>query len=78
MGRAVEVPEVARRIVSLVPSLTELLFDLGAGESVVGVTKFCLHPANQVTKKQSIGGTKRFRFDVIDYFRNLISIMNEN
>ena len=45
MGRRVVVPYPPRRIVSLVPSQTELLFDLGVGERVVGVTKFCIHPS---------------------------------
>ncbi|ANX05566.1 hypothetical protein PG2T_08815 [Immundisolibacter cernigliae] len=47
-----------QRIVSLVPSQTELLFDLGAGERVVGVTKFCVHPAQARASRRSVGGTK--------------------
>jgi len=66
MGRTVTVPERPTRIVSLVPSLTELLFDLGLAESIVGVTKFCVHPAKLVRDKQKIGGTKEFRFAEID------------
>jgi ABC-type hemin transport system substrate-binding protein len=48
----------AQRIVSLVPSLTEALFDLGLGERVVGVTEWCIHPANRVAKLPKVGGTK--------------------
>jgi len=59
-------PYTPQRIVSLVPSQTELLFDLGLGDKVVGVTKFCLHPADQVKYKTVVGGTKNFRFEVID------------
>jgi ABC-type Fe3+-hydroxamate transport system substrate-binding protein len=58
-------PYVPQRIVSLVPSQTELLFDLGLGERVVGVTKFCIHPAQAVRNVTKVGGTKQFRFDVI-------------
>jgi len=47
-----------QRIVSLVPSQTELLFDLGAGERVVGVTKFCVHPQQARAGRRSVGGTK--------------------
>ncbi|GAB3856753.1 helical backbone metal receptor [Hymenobacter terrigena] len=65
MGRRVAVPFPPQRIVSLVPSQTELLFDLGLGEKVVGVTKFCLHPAEARTKATVIGGTKNFDFDKI-------------
>jgi ABC-type Fe3+-hydroxamate transport system substrate-binding protein len=48
----------ARRIVSLVPSLTESLFALGLGERVVGVTEWCVHPADAVAGLPRVGGTK--------------------
>ena len=48
----------AARIVSLVPSLTELLFDLGLGDQVVGRTVFCVHPQGRVKAARSVGGTK--------------------
>lgn len=47
-----------RRIVSLVPSLTEALFALGLGERVVGVTDWCVHPADAVASLPKLGGTK--------------------
>jgi ABC-type Fe3+-hydroxamate transport system substrate-binding protein len=47
-----------RRIVSLVPSQTELLFDLGVGERVAGVTKFCVHPPEARSGRRRVGGTK--------------------
>ena len=46
------------RIVSLCPSLTELVFDLGLGEHLVGRTKFCIHPADRVDAIEKVGGTK--------------------
>lgn len=46
------------RIVSLCPSLTELVFDLGRGRELVGRTKFCVHPAGQVETVEVVGGTK--------------------
>ena len=46
------------RIVSLVPSQTELLFELGLGDRVVGITKFCIHPDKWFRSKERIGGTK--------------------
>ena len=52
------VPAGAARIVSLVPSLTELLFDLGLGDQVVGRTAFCVHPEGRVRAARSVGGTK--------------------
>jgi len=51
------------RIVSLVPSITELLFDLDLGDAVVGRTAFCVHPRDRVKTAKSIGGTKQVNFD---------------
>jgi ABC-type Fe3+-hydroxamate transport system substrate-binding protein len=65
IGRRVAVPFPPQRIVSLVPSQTELLFDLGLGEKIVGVTKFCIYPTEARTKATVIGGTKNFDFDKI-------------
>jgi ABC-type Fe3+-hydroxamate transport system substrate-binding protein len=47
-----------RRIVSLVPSTTDTLFALGLGDAVVGVTRFCVHPADRVRGLPRVGGTK--------------------
>lgn len=48
----------ARRIVSLVPSLTELLASLGLDGEVVGLTRFCVHPEGWKARKRIVGGTK--------------------
>jgi ABC-type Fe3+-hydroxamate transport system substrate-binding protein len=77
MGYQVEIPEQPRRIVSLVPSQTELLFDLGLDDLVVGITKFCLHPAEKVRGKTRIGGTKNFHFDQIDALQPDLIIGNK-
>ncbi|MCU0446889.1 MAG: helical backbone metal receptor [Microscillaceae bacterium] len=66
MNRAVNVPSHPQRIISLVPSQTELLFDLGLDKQVVGITKFCVHPRDKFQSKIKIGGTKQFRFEVIE------------
>jgi ABC-type Fe3+-hydroxamate transport system substrate-binding protein len=50
-------------VVSLVPSLTETLFDLGAGDAVVGITDFCIFPAN--IDRPRVGGTKNPRIEEI-------------
>ncbi|QNH64187.1 ABC transporter substrate-binding protein [Hymenobacter sediminicola] len=65
MGRRVAVPFPPRRIVSLVPSQTELLYELGLGKLVVGVTKFCIHPAEARQQATIVGGTKNFDFEKI-------------
>ena len=77
MGRRVAVPFPPRRIVSLVPSQTELLFDLGLSEKVVGVTKFCIHPAEARTKATVIGGTKNFDFEKIGALKPDLIIGNK-
>jgi ABC-type Fe3+-hydroxamate transport system substrate-binding protein len=62
MGRQVRLFYPPLRIVSLVPSQTELLFDLGLSKQVVGVTKFCIYPDSARHKAHVIGGTKNFDF----------------
>lgn len=52
-------------IVSLVPSLTELLFDVGLGDQISGRTRFCVHPADKIEGVPIIGGTKNPRIDKI-------------
>jgi ABC-type Fe3+-hydroxamate transport system substrate-binding protein len=54
-----------RRIVSLVPSQTELLFTLGLDAEVTGITRFCVHPPHWRKTKTIVGGTKKFHFDTI-------------
>lgn len=58
LQRDVEVARPPRRIVSLVPSLTEALFAFGLDDEIVGVTKFCVEPREAVSGKPKVGGTK--------------------
>ena len=58
MGFRVELERPPSRIVSLVPSLTETLFALGFNSEVVGITKFCVEPAEAVASITKVGGTK--------------------
>jgi ABC-type Fe3+-hydroxamate transport system substrate-binding protein len=67
--RSVRVGERPRRIVSLVPSQTELLFDLGLDEEIVGVTRFCVHPAKRVAGKAIVGGTRDPDVEAIERLR---------
>ena len=53
------------RIISLVPSLTELLIDLGLGKHLVGRTRYCVHPAERVDGIPVIGGTKAIEADAV-------------
>lgn len=54
--------ETPVRIVSLVPSITELLFALGLEEQIVGRTHYCIHPAPAVAALPSVGGTKKIKY----------------
>ena len=65
MGVHIELKSAPQRIVSLVPSQTELLYDLGLEDRVVGITKFCVHPDHWRKTKKIIGGTKKFDIDTI-------------
>jgi ABC-type Fe3+-hydroxamate transport system substrate-binding protein len=65
------------KIVSLCPSLTELVFDLGAGESLVGRTKFCVHPAGRVDAVEKVGGTKNPKIERIVELAPDIVLMND-
>ena len=53
------------RIVSLVPSLTELVFDLGLGDRLVGRTGFCVHPREALRGVPKVGGTKDVKLERI-------------
>jgi iron complex transport system substrate-binding protein len=66
-----------KRIISLVPSQTELLFDLGLEGQIVGITKFCVHPFHLKSTKTIIGGTKNVKFDKIKALQPDIIIANK-
>ncbi|MGF6769418.1 ABC-type Fe3+-hydroxamate transport system substrate-binding protein [Paraburkholderia sp. GAS199] len=86
-SRAVDAAGVAHetgvrhpRIVSLVPSITELLFALGLDRQIVGRTGFCVHPHNKVQQVRKVGGTKSLKVDAIRALRptHLIVNIDEN
>ena len=58
LSQTSELTYIPKRIVSLVPSQTELLYHLGLEDAVAGITKFCIHPAHWFQQKTRIGGTK--------------------
>jgi ABC-type Fe3+-hydroxamate transport system substrate-binding protein len=64
-GRKISLDKTPKRIISLVPSQTELLFDLDLTEEVVGITKFCIHPKEWFQIKTKVGGTKELKLYVI-------------
>jgi len=77
LDREIQINHPPQRIISLVPSQTELLFDLGLGSRIVGVTKFCNHPSNKVKHISKIGGTKQLNFDSIKSLKPDLIIGNK-
>jgi ABC-type Fe3+-hydroxamate transport system substrate-binding protein len=73
-SEAVSLPPT--RIISLVPSLTELLFDLGLGDRVSGRTRFCIHPESEIDKVPLIGGTKNPNIEKIKQLEPDLVISN--
>lgn len=76
-GRIVHVPENPKRIISLVPSQTELLYDLGLGENVCGITRFCIHPDEWFRSKTRVGGTKDVKTERIDTLQPDLILANK-
>jgi len=66
-----------KRIVSLVPSQTELLYDLGLEANIFGITKFCVHPYHFKSTKKIVGGTKKVDFEKIRLLEPDIIICNK-
>lgn len=77
MQRTIQFEKTPRRIVSLVPSQTELLVDLGLEEQLVGITKFCVHPSRLRTTKTRVGGTKTIHWDKLRALNPDIIIANK-
>ncbi|WP_127846436.1 ABC transporter substrate-binding protein [Psychroflexus aestuariivivens] len=77
LGRKIQIEKVPQRIISLVPSLTELLVDLGLEDRLVGVTKFCVHPEDLRKKVEVVGGTKDVKIDKVKSLKPDIIIANK-
>ncbi|MGZ3924969.1 MAG: ABC transporter substrate-binding protein [Flavisolibacter sp.] len=77
LGRSVHLAKTPQRIVSLVPSQTELLFDLGLEDEVVGLTKFCIHPQPWMRTKTIVGGTKQISIEKIKHLQPDLIIANK-
>ncbi len=65
LNRNLIAPKIPQRIISLVPSQTELLVDLGLKKNLVGITKFCVHPENLRNEIPIVGGTKQVNIEKI-------------
>lgn len=77
LNRKLQLQGTPKRIVSLVPSQTELLYDLGLESSIVGITKFCIHPNHFKKSKIIVGGTKEVNFEKIKALQPDIILCNK-
>ncbi len=77
IGQTHDFTTAPQRIVSLVPSLTELLHDLGLEARIYGITKFCVHPYHYKSVKKIVGGTKKVHIDKIAALEPDIIICNK-
>lgn len=77
LGTKVVVPAVPERIVSLVPSITEYLVDIGLGSRLIGITKYCNRPESVVNGRAYVGGTKKFDFDKLSTLKPDLIIANK-
>ena len=77
LGTMLLFKRIPRRIISLVPSQTELLFDLGLDDEIVGITDYCIHPREKCDQKVKIGGPKSVDFPLIDNLRPDVIIANK-
>lgn len=76
LGRSVDVSPTPRRVISLIPSITESLFDLGLGDRIVGVSQFCTEPHGFVDRKPRVGGQKNPDHDKIAALQPDLVILN--
>jgi ABC-type Fe3+-hydroxamate transport system substrate-binding protein len=73
LNQTITINQPPKRIISLVPSQTELLFDLGLTDEIIGITKFCIHPKDKFKTTAKIGGTKKLNLQkIIDLKPDLI------
>ena len=77
LNREIKLNAIPKRIVSLVPSQTELLVDLGLEDSIVGLTKFCVHPVHLRKSKTIVGGTKQVHYDKIKALQPDVILCNK-
>ena len=77
LQRTIELSEVPSRIISLVPSQTELLVDLGLKQQLVGITKFCVHPVELRKQIQVVGGTKEVKLKKINKLQPDLILCNK-
>ncbi len=77
INHLIRLEQKPKRIISLVPSQTELLYYLNLEEEVVGITKFCVHPETWFRTKKRVGGTKKVDFEAVKALKPDLIIANK-
>ena len=77
LNNIIDLPNFPKRIISIVPSQSELLWDLGLREELVGITKFCIHPQQMFKSVERFGGTKTLNLDKIRALKPDVIIGNK-
>lgn len=77
LGNTLQFKERPQRIVSIVPSQSEFLWDLGIGHELLGITKFCIHPEVMFNTVERVGGTKTLNIDKIRELKPDLIIANK-
>lgn len=77
LNRQVDLPSIPKRIISVVPSQTELLFYLGLDAKIIGITKFCIHPTDKFKSITKVGGTKQLNIGQIKELKPDLIIANK-
>lgn len=77
LGRLVDLTRIPQRIISLVPSQTELLIALGLRDQLIGITKYCVHPVDLIPEKMVVGGTKNIKLELIKSLKPDLILCNK-
>ncbi len=77
LNREIYLPSKPERIISVVPSQTELLFYLGLDQEIIGITKFCIHPTDKFKMTPKVGGTKQLDVGLIKSLKPDLIIANK-
>ena len=77
IGNKVKLKQVPKRIISIVPSQSEFIWEIGLQKELVGITKFCVHPEKMFANVTRVGGTKKLNFEIIRQLKPDLIIGNK-
>ena len=77
LNNSIVLDSYPKRIISIVPSQSELLWDLGLRDELVGITKFCIHPQEMFDSVERVGGTKNLNIEKIKALKPDLIIGNK-